>query len=142
MIILVLQGPNLDAIGNISAYAGERVTLDKINSALRKSCRGKDVQLKILQTAKASKALKFIRRSGKKADGILFAPMAWSQYEYSLKEALNIVQIPVVEILLDPPYFASTESSIFSEACVKTETGHPDTVFTIALKSILDHLSA
>ncbi len=141
MKVLVLQGPNINLIGVRSAKTGDRITLDKLNSTLKKECREKEVEIKILQTGKAYKALNFLQRNKNWADGILFAPMAWAQYEYSLKEALDIIQIPVVEITLQKPYSLVSESSIFSDICIRNIEEHPDSVFQSALNVLLDHLS-
>ena len=55
MTILILHGPNLDLVGLKSAKAGEKLTLDKINRAIRLHVRKKDINLKIIQTHKECK---------------------------------------------------------------------------------------
>lgn len=142
MKVLILQGPNFNLIGIRSAKAGDRITMDKMNTALKKECREKEVELKILQTGKAYKALNFLHRNKNWADGILFVPMAWALYEHSLKEALDIIEIPTVEITLEKPYSAVSGSSIFSDVCISNIKEKPDTVFQSALNALLDHLSA
>ena len=52
MTILILHGPNLNLVGLKSAKAGEKLTLDKINRAIRLYVRKKDINLKIIQTHK------------------------------------------------------------------------------------------
>ena len=47
MKILVLQGPNLNLIGVKSAQSGNKITLDKINKALRLDVRNTEFELKI-----------------------------------------------------------------------------------------------
>ena len=46
MNILVLHGPNLNLIGSISANIGQRITLDKINTGLRRHVRNSKINLK------------------------------------------------------------------------------------------------
>ena len=79
MKILVLQGPNLNLLGVKSAQQGERLTLDKLNKALRKHVRNTAVELKILQTHKEYIALNFIQRNRNQADGLLLIPMSWAR---------------------------------------------------------------
>ena len=50
MNILVLHGPNLNLIGSISANIGQRITLDKINTGLRRHVRNSEINLKIMQS--------------------------------------------------------------------------------------------
>ena len=63
MKILVLQGPNLNLIGVKSAQAGKSVTLDKINTALRREVRNTEIELKIFQTHKIYMAVSFLQRN-------------------------------------------------------------------------------
>ena len=52
MNILILQGPNLNLLGLKSAPTGDRLTLDKLNKALRKHVHRQETTLKFLQTHK------------------------------------------------------------------------------------------
>ena len=89
MKVLVLQGPNINLIGVRSAKTGDRITLDKLNSTLKKECREKEVEIKILQTGKAYKALNFLQRNKNWADGILFAPMYGKHYRTRKYDAIR-----------------------------------------------------
>ncbi len=97
--IIVLHGPNLNLLGSISAQSKQRITLDKINKALRLHVRNSDKNLKISQTHKVFQAINFIQRNRNWAHGFLFAPMAWARYEYSILDALKIAEIPTVQLL-------------------------------------------
>jgi 3-dehydroquinate dehydratase-2 len=141
MKILVLQGPNLNLIGLKSARIGERVTLDKINKALRRHVRNRDIELKILQTHKIEKALTFLQRNRNWADGLLLAPSAWGRYEYALKETLALIRLPAVELYFDGKFSLGTtpDDSILSPVCLKTIAGHPLEVFSDGLEELLRH---
>ncbi len=142
MKILVLQGPNLNLIGVQSSQKGKRITLDKINSALRRLTRNRPIELKVLQTHRVEKAISFLQRNRNQAQGILLAPMAWGRYELSLLETLNLVQLPVVQILFDEEFGfgPSTGESIFTDFCQATVIGQPDTVFTIGFDILIHSL--
>ncbi len=144
MDILILQGPNLNLIGLRSAQTGEQVTLDKINTGLRKHAHkiDPDLQLKYLQTHKAEKAVSFVQRNRNKASGILIAPAAWGRFEFALLEAMSLVNLPSVQVLLDNDYGTiSKDDSIFSSICKESISGHPLTVFNHGLDILLDHIS-
>jgi len=142
MDILVIQGPNLNLIGVKSAPTGERVTLDKINKALRRHVRNRDIELKILQTHRIDKVLTLLHRNRIRASGILLAPMAWSRYEYSLKETLSLINIPAVEIYFAAPFSfgSSADNSILSEVCIQTVTDHPFRGFITGLDRLVEYL--
>jgi len=145
MNILIIQGPNLNLIGLKSVKIGENVTLDKVNKDLRKQAnkRPEEITLKILQSHKIEKAMSSIHRNRNWANGIIIAPMAWARYEYSLKECLHAVSLPIYEVFLNPEYEfeGNQESSIISPICVETLCGHPLSIFTDALDLLVNHLS-
>jgi 3-dehydroquinate dehydratase-2 len=143
MEILVLQGPNLNLIGVQSAKVGERVTLDKMNKELRQHAHGisLEIQLRFLQTHKAEKAVSFLQRNRNKAQGIIFAPTAWSRYEYSVLDALTLSQLPSVQVLLDGEYGSVNKTdSIYTPICIDTAVEHPMEVFNAALDLLLKNI--
>ena len=130
MKILILHGPNLNLIGYKSAEIGQKITIDKINTGIRRHIRNKDIQIKILQTHKQFHAINFIQRNRNWADFFLLAPMSWARFEYAILDALKISNINTIQILLSDDYSDVTKSnSIFSEFCTSTLIGTPDKVY-------------
>ena len=130
MKILILHGPNLNLIGSKSAEIGGKITIDKINTGIRRHIRNKDIQIKILQTHKQFHAINFIQRNRNWADFFLLAPMSWARFEYAILDALKISNINTIQILLSDDYSDVTKSnSIFSEFCISTLIGAPDKVY-------------
>ncbi len=137
MNILVLHGPNLNLIGSISAHIGQRITLDKINTGLRRHVRNSEINLKIMQTHKIFQAINFIQRNRNWADGMLFAPMAWARYEYSIVETLQIADIPMIQLLFSDGFSdIDKDSSIFSNTCKSTISGTPDQVYIDGINAL------
>jgi 3-dehydroquinate dehydratase-2 len=144
MKILVLQGPNLNLIGVKSAQSGKRVTLGKINKALRLATRNTEIELKIFQTHKIYMAVSFLQRNRNSASGILIAPMAWAKYEYSILETLNLIKLPVVQVFMEGDFVFQTtkEESILTPVSIATVShDEPITAFTDGLKALIDHIS-
>ena len=137
MNILVLHGPSLNLIGAISAQIGQRITLGKINTGLRRHVRNSDINLKIMQTHKIFQAINFIQRNRNWADGILFAPMAWAKYEHSIVEALQIADIPTIQLLFSDGFSdIDKDNSIFSNTCKSTISGAPDQVYIDGINAL------
>ena len=145
MNILIVQGPNLNLIGLRSAKSGDQITLDKINRGLRQQAnnRPEDLTVKILQTHKIEKAMTTIHRNRKWANGIVIAPMAWARYEYALRDCLDTVAIPTIEIFLADQYESEEDKvmSILSAVCMDSMSGHPLSIFTDALDRLVNHLT-
>ena len=145
MNILIVQGPNLNLIGLRSAKSGDQITLDKINRSLRQQAnkRPEDLTVKILQTHKIEKAMTTIHRNRKWANGIILAPMAWARYEYALRDCLDTVAIPTIEVFLADQYESEEDKvmSILSAVCMDSMSGHPLSIFTDALDRLANHLT-
>ena len=145
MNILIVQGPNLNLIGLRSAKSGDQITLDKINRGLRQQAnrRPEDLTVKILQTHKIEKAMTTIPRNRKWANGIVLAPMAWARYEYALRDCLDTVAIPTIEVFLTDQYESEEDKvmSILSAVCMDSMSGHPLSIFTDALDRLVNHLT-
>ena len=139
MNILIIQGPNINLIGLRSAKIGEKVTLDKVNQGLRKQAnkRPEEISLKILQSHKIEKAVTSIHRNRNWANGLLFAPMSWAQYEYSICESIKISDINTIQLLFDGGYGEINEKNTkFTKTTIKTITGKPDKVYIEGVQSL------
>ena len=137
MNILILHGPNLNLIGNISAKLGNKITLDKINTGVRHYVRNTEIKLKICQTHKVYQAINFIQRNRNWANGLLFAPMSWAKYEYSICESIRISNIKTIQLLFNDDYDEINEkNSIFTKTAIETITGKPDKVYIDGIKSL------
>jgi 3-dehydroquinate dehydratase-2 len=141
MNILVLEGPNLNLLGVMSAKTGSRMTLDKVHRQLRREIRNTEHVLKLFQTHKVFQAINFLQRNRNWADGLLLVPMAWTRYEYSIRDTLSLVAIPTIQILLSSEYGSihKPEDSIFSPVCSRTVTGPPESVFLQALDALIQN---
>ena len=145
MNILIIQGPNLNLVGLRSAKSGEQITLDKINRSLRQQAnkRPEELTLKILQTHKIEKAITTIHRNRNWANGIILAPMAWARYEYALRDCLDTIAMPTIEVFLSEQYESKEDeaTSILSAVCLNSISGHPLSIFTDALDLLVNHLT-
>ena len=138
MNILILHGPNLNLVGKMSAKAGDSTTLGKINTSLKRTAKELKSDIKILQTHKVFNAINFIQRNRNWADGLLFSPMAWSLYEYSILECLMVSDLLTIQILFDKKYqiVNNRAESIFSSYCKKTLSGNPKSVYLDGIKEL------
>ena len=99
--------------------------------------------MKILQTHKIEKAMTTIHRNRRWANGIILAPMAWARYEYALRDCLDTVAIPTIEVFLADQYESEEDKvmSILSAVCMDSMSGHPLSIFTDALDRLVNHLT-
>ena len=139
MTILILHGPNLNLVGLQSATVGEKLTLDKINRAIRLHVRQKDINLKIIQTHKEYIAINFIQRNRNSASGLVIIPTSWANYNQTIFETIKITDLQTAAVYFDKPYSlgAGEKDTIFVTDKIKSFSGQPiDTI-----KSAIDHIA-
>ena len=127
MNILILQGPNLNMLGLKSSKTKANITLDKINRALKKHVKGKNVSLKLLQTHKQFQAVNFLQRNRNWADGILFIPTSWARNEFTILETLELINLKTAVVYFNEPFSFGTDeqNSIIVGNYIQSFTGDP-----------------
>ena len=96
--ILIIHGPNMNLISHRAANAKNRITLDKINKCLRKEAQLAGYHLKVLQTNEEGYAATNIQRQHNKITGIIIFPGPWQKSAHTIKDTLEILQIPFVTV--------------------------------------------
>jgi len=139
MTILILHGPNLNLIGLKSSKVGEKLTLDKINRAIRLHVRKKDINLKIIQTHKEYIAINFIQRNRNSSAGLVIIPTSWAKYNQTVYETIKITKLPTASVYFESPYnFGTSEKdTILVGSNIKSFSGAP--INTI--RSAIDHIA-
>ena len=139
MNILFLQGPNLNILGLKSSETNAKVTLDKINRAMKKHVKGKNVTLKILQTHKQFQAVNFFQRNRNWADGILFIPTSWARNEFTILETLNLISLKTAVVYFNEPFSFGTDEqeSIIVGDYIQSFSGNPLEVCLAGLDHLL-----
>ena len=98
MKILIIHGPNLNLFGLWSAKQNKKITINKINSSIRKYTNNKNLSIKIIQTHNETKIVSYIQNNRNKIDGIIITPGPWQYSGYILSELLDLVNIPFITI--------------------------------------------
>ena len=138
--ILILQGPNLNLLGLKSSTLGERLTLPKLNKAIRSTTNHQDVELKFLQTHKSFQAVNFLQRNRNKANGLLLIPASWARNNFTIFETINLININTSVIYFKGPYCFGTseEQSIFKGKRIKPFSGEPILSCLAGMKHLTD----
>ena len=98
MKILIIHRPNLNLFGLWSAKQNKKITINKINSSIRKYTNNKNLSIKIIQTHNETKIVSYIQNNRNKIDGIIITPGPWQYSGYILSELLDLVNIPFITI--------------------------------------------
>ncbi len=102
--IFIIHGPNLNLLGSRDPEQYGNLTLDKVNTALRKKARDLDVETRIIQTNHEGRIIDLLHRRRKWADGFIINPGAFTHYSYAIRDAIEGLGKPVVEVHLSNIY--------------------------------------
>ena len=120
MIILIINGPNLNLLGvrNPEQYGKESLT--DIEKWIKINATPKIKKIIFFQSNHEGKIIDIIHELYRKIDGIIINPGALTHYSYSLRDAIESVQIPTVEIhlsnIMDRESFRKT--SVIEDICI------------------------
>ena len=98
MNILVINGPNLNLLGSRSPEIYGQETLDELMTWLEKSPESSGEQFKFYQSNHEGDIIDILHDEKEWAEGILINAGAFTHYSYAIRDAIETVNIPTVEI--------------------------------------------
>ena len=100
MQILVLNGANLDALSrrDPSVYGG--LSLNELESRIYEWAHALDLSARCRQSNSEGEFIDWIHDAYDTVDGLIVNPGAWSHYSYAIRDALELVTVPFVEVHL------------------------------------------
>ncbi|MBA7604680.1 MAG: type II 3-dehydroquinate dehydratase [Calditrichaeota bacterium] len=143
MQILVLYGPNLNLLG-LASRGAVRLTLDKLNRALRRKAQELGVELKIFQKQSEAEASKIIQRQRNRVEGIFLVPGIWAMTGHLIRETAAITRLPLAVFHLEPVKgpWDYHEKSIFKGLAVMEAKGTVPEALTDFLESFVTSLTS
>jgi 3-dehydroquinate dehydratase-2 len=100
MNVLVLNGVNLDQLArrDPSLYGG--LSLNELERRIYEWAHALDVTARCRQTNNEGEFVEWVHSAYGDADGVVVNPGAWSHYSWAIRDALEILQVPIVEVHL------------------------------------------
>jgi len=98
--ITVINGVNLNILGrrDPSLYGG--LTITELEGRIYEWGRELELMVQCRQTNDEAEFIKWCHDSHDTADGLVVNPGAWTHYEWSIRDALEPLGIPIVEVHL------------------------------------------
>jgi 3-dehydroquinate dehydratase-2 len=97
-MILLVNGPNLNLLGEREPEIYGRTTLAEIEALVRSACEAWRVQVKGFQSNHEGALVDFIQEHRKGTRGIIVNPGAYAHTSYALHDCLKAVAAPAVEV--------------------------------------------
>jgi 3-dehydroquinate dehydratase-2 len=102
--IAVINGPNLNMLGVREPGVYGRATLADIEARLSEMAPGLGAELSFFQSNHEGAIIDRIHAAFGREDGILINPGAFTHYSYAIRDAIQSVALPAVEVHLSNIY--------------------------------------
>lgn len=98
MRILVINGPNLNRLGLREPHIYGDKTLSDLEHNLKKMEENHLIEISCAQSNHEGQIIDWIHEADNQFDGIVINPGAFTHYSYAIRDAIESVSIPVVEV--------------------------------------------
>jgi 3-dehydroquinate dehydratase II len=99
-MILLVNGPNLNLLGEREPAVYGRTTLREIEEMVRHACAGWKVEVLAFQSNHEGELLDFLQEHRKRARGVIVNPGALTHTSHALHDCLKAIDLPAIEVHL------------------------------------------
>jgi 3-dehydroquinate dehydratase II len=100
MQIVVLNGVNLDVLGRRDPALYGGLSLDELETRIYEWASRLGCHVRCRQTNNEGEFVEWCHDVIDTVDGVIVNPGAWTHYSYAIRDALELVKAPVVEVHL------------------------------------------
>jgi len=100
MPIYVLHGVNLDTLGRRDPAHYGVITLPELEGKIREWAEELGLEVDCRQTNFEGQYVEWLHEASGSADGVIVNPGAWTHYSYAVRDALELLTVPIVEVHL------------------------------------------
>lgn len=140
--IIVINGPNLNMLGVRDASIYGSRTLEQINAEILEAAVTEGVYVDFFQSNIEGEIINAIQQAYGKYDGVIINPGAYSHYSIAIRDAIEAVKLPVIEVHISNIYKREEfrRHSVISEICLGQISGLGHLGYIYALKALNQHL--
>jgi 3-dehydroquinate dehydratase-2 len=144
MRISVLNGPNLNLLGQRETEIYGRTTLADIEVMVREAARAHEAEIDWFQTNHEGALVDAVQALKGRADGALINAAALTHSSLALRDALLAVRVPFVELHLSNIFAREPERrhSMIADLALGMVTGFGAQSYVLALQALVGRLRA
>ena len=100
MQVVVLNGVNLDVLGRRDPKLYGGLSLDELETRIYEWAAQLGCQVRCRQTNSEGEYVEWCHDALDSAAGVIVNPGAWTHYSYAIRDALELIEAPIVEVHL------------------------------------------
>ena len=138
--LLILNGPNMNLLGEREAGVYGNKTLEDINMQIESRANKNGFACEFYQSNSEGHLIDKIHKTRKTVDGIIINAGAYSHYSYAIRDAIAAIKIPVVEVHYSN-IFAREEfrhNSVITPVCCGSILGFGKNSYLLAVDALID----
>ena len=139
MHILILNGPNLNMLGDRESEQYGTITYDSLCEYVSNYAHKHNVKLTIEQTNSESDLIDLIHGS-KKYDGLIINPAAFTHTSVAIRDALACVKLPKIEVHLSNVHARESfrHHSYSAASCIGQVSGFGKNSYLMAINYLVE----
>jgi len=144
MLIAVLNGPNLNLLGQREPEVYGRTTLDEIETMVRDAARTHGADIEWFQTNHEGQLVDAVQGLRGRVDGALVNAAALTHSSLALRDAMLAVRVPFVELHLSNLFAREPERrhSVIADLAIGLITGFGAQSYLLGLQALVGRLRA
>ena len=149
--ILVLHGPNMNLLGIRDVKLYGSMTIEELNKSITKRAVDNGLEVMIEQRNSEGELIDIIHHhctgdpsSPGKVQALIINPAAYSHYSYAIRDALEAVLIPVIEVHMTNVMARSEsfrQNLVTAPVCNGTISGFGTNSYLLAVEAVKNLLS-
>jgi 3-dehydroquinate dehydratase-2 len=98
--VVILNGANLNAIGDRDPELYGGIGYSELETRIYAWAKELGCSVRCMQTNSEGQFIDWCHDARRSANGLIVNPGAWTHYSYAIRDALDLLSIPVVEVHL------------------------------------------
>ena len=142
MKIRVLNGPNLARLDLRSSAIYGDMNFEALSEFIRAEATALGFEAEVLQSDSETELIHWIHEAADSSTPIIINPAAFTHYSYAIRDALEMMKVPVIEVHLSNPMAREEfrHTSVISGVAKGTIAGFGPDSYRLALSALKNAL--
>ena len=140
MNVLIIHGPNLDILGKRDKNIYGKFNLEEINSLIENRAKEQNINVEFFQSNFEGEIIERIHETMEdNTDGIIINPAAFTHYSIAIRDAIEAIDTPVIEVHLSNIYNREEfrNKSVIAPVCMGQIAGFGYNSYLLALDALV-----